>query len=340
MITYLLPFVNVYIVSLLLYSMPNTNESYNRMKKELSDLKEKLQWLDNDSFLLDQDVDVKQVYYYLKKNPDSAKFIFRKYKELQPIIKELCDPENPLYLDGVKTALDGIVELENDKEDLEKLKAEISKENHELLMLKDEIEQTTGEYDAIHDNLERIRKEEQEYNTKRTNIRTDLGLELIEKNTTDVMEFLTAILQKWDSYFREHSTSLGMLLDKGELNHMKLLGGNLNDMMERIHSDDFLSTENLDAYHKELMEKVKAEKENSLHEMDAFMLHNPKKLVPKIMDDLNLSIRHFQKAESDFSGIKWFNAVGQSQVLNPLNDALGLLNHLIDQVENKERRSK
>ena len=313
---------------------------YSKVKAENAELKEKVGWLDNDSFLLDQDVDVRQAYIYLRKNPESAKFIYRKYKALQPIIREICDVENPLYLDGVKTALDGIVELENDKEDLEKLKAEISKENHELLMLKDEIEQATGEYDTIHDNLERVKKEEQEYNTKRSNIRTDLGLELIQKNTTDVMEFLTAILQKWDSYFNEHSTSLGMLLDKGELNHMKLLGGNLNDMMERIHSDDFLSTENLDAYHKELMEKIKAEKENSLHEMDAFMLHNPKKLVPKIMDDLNLSIRHFQKADVDMSGLKFFNPVGQNQVLNPLNDALGLLNHLIDQVENKERRSK
>ena len=55
-------------------------------------------WLENDSFLLDSEVDKRQVYYYLKKNPESAKFIYRKYGGLQPIIRELCDPEDPLYL--------------------------------------------------------------------------------------------------------------------------------------------------------------------------------------------------------------------------------------------------
>ena len=60
---------------------------------------------------------------------------------MQPTIKELCNPENPLYLDGVKTALDDIVELENNKEDLAKIKSEITKENAELEKLKDEIEQ-------------------------------------------------------------------------------------------------------------------------------------------------------------------------------------------------------
>ncbi len=167
---------------------------YNKLKTENESLREKVQWLENDSFLLDQDVDRRQVYIYMKKNPDSAKFIYRKYKSLQPIIRELCDPQNPLFLDGVKTALAGIVEVENGKLDIEKIKSEIAKENTELKKLKDEVEEAKGEYDAIHENLERIRVAEQEYNKQRSNIRTDAGMELIEKNATDVMEFLTAIL--------------------------------------------------------------------------------------------------------------------------------------------------
>ena len=313
---------------------------YSKVKAENAELKEKVGWLDNDSFLLDQDVDVRQAYIYLRKNPESAKFIYRKYKALQPIIKELCDPDNPLYLDGVAKTLAEIVDVESDKENAEQLKEQIKKENHEIQLLKQEIEQAKTEYDTTYENLERIKKEEQEYNKQRSNIRSDPGLELIQKNSSDVMAFIDSILQKWNTYFKEHVTALGMQLDKSELNHMDLLNRNLKDMAERIHSDDFLSPENLDKYHQELLEKIKAEKENSLHEMDAFMLHNPKKLVPKIMDDLNLSIRHFQKADVDMSGLKFFNPVGQNQVLGPLNDALGLLNHLIDQVENKERRSK
>ena len=314
---------------------------YSKVKAENAELKEKVAWLDNDSFLLDQNADVKQVYYYLKKNPGSAKFIYRKYRPLQSVIKELCDPENPLYLDGVKTALDGIVEMENDKETAETLKSEINKENHEIELLKQEIEQAKGEYDAIYENLEQIKKESDEYNTKRSNIRTDAGLELIQKNTTNVVEFLTDILAKWKAYFKEHGgATLGMQVDNSDFNHMELLNRNLKDMLERIHSTDFLSIESLDAYHKELLEQVKQEKENAMHQMDAFMVHNPAKVLAKVMDSISLSIRHFQKADVDMAGLKFFNAVGQSQFLNPLNEALNLLDHLNDQIENKERRSK
>ena len=313
---------------------------YSRVKQENAELKEKVGWLDNDSFLLDQDVDVRQAYIYLRKNPDSAKFIFRKYKALQPIMKELCDSENPLYLDGVAKALADIVDVESDKENAETLKAEIAKENHEIQLLKQEIEQAKTEYDTTYENLERIKKESDEYNKQRSNIRTDAGLELIQKNTKDVMEFLTAILGKWDLYFKEHPTSLGMLLDKGELNHMKLLGGNLNDMMERIHSDDFLSTENLDAYHKELMEKVKQEKENALTEINSFMAYNPKKLLPKILDDMANAMKKIESADDDGAGGMYLNKFTAGFVKGNLLEGMKYLNSLMDQVENKERRSK
>ena len=75
--------------------MPNTNESYNRMKQELSDLKAEMSWLDN-SFLLEAEVDVKKIYGYLKSNPSAAPFIYEKYKGLRQIITEISNPKNPL----------------------------------------------------------------------------------------------------------------------------------------------------------------------------------------------------------------------------------------------------
>ena len=313
---------------------------YSKVKQENEELRKMVQWLDSESFLLDHDADIRQVYYYLKKNPASAKFIYRKYKSLQPIIKELCDPDNPLYLDGVAKALTGIVELENDKEDLAKIKSEITKEANELEKLKEEIEQAKSGHDAIHENLERIKKEEQEYNKQRSNIRTDAGLEMIEKDTGDIIAFLTAILEKWDSYFKGHPTSLGMQLDKSELNHMELLKGNLKDMVERIHSDDFLSTENLDAYHKELLEKVKQEKENALNQMNAFMVHNPGKLLPKILDDMANAMKKIEGADDDGAGGMYLNKFTAGFVKGNLQESMKYTNLLMDQVENKERRSK
>ena len=102
---------------------------YSKVKAENEALKERVAWLDNESFLLDSNADIRQVYIYMKKNPASARFIYQKYRPLQPIIKELCDKDNPLYLDGVAKALAEIVDVESDKETAEQLKAEIAKEN-------------------------------------------------------------------------------------------------------------------------------------------------------------------------------------------------------------------
>ena len=296
--------------------------------------------MDSESFLLDSSADIRQVYNFLRKNPGSARFIYKKYKPLQPIIKELCDSENPLYLDGVAKTLAEIVDVESDKETAETLKAEIAKENHEIQLLKQEIEQAKGEYDTIYENLERIKKAEQEYNKERSNVRTDAGLELIQKNSSDVGEFLTAILGKWDLYFKEHPTSLGMQLDKGELNYMDLLNRNLKDMVERIHSDDFLSPESLDKYHQELLEKVKAEKENSLHEMDAFIAYNPKKVLAKILDNTVNAMKKIEGAEDDGAGGMYLNKFTAGFIKGNLQEGMKYTNFLMDQVENKERRSK
>ena len=134
--------------------------------------------------------------------------------------------------------------------------------------------------------------------------------------------------------------SIGMSLDKENFNHMEIPNRNLRDMMEIIQTEDFLSSNNMDSYHKGILKKVRQEKENARNEMNSFMAHNPRWLIPKIVDNIALSIRHFQKADVDMSGLKWFNSVGQNQVLNPLNEALGLLSHLQDQVENKRNRMK
>ena len=58
-------------------------------------------------------------------------------------------------------------------ENVEKLKAEIAKENHEIELLKQEIQEAQTEYDEIHENLERIKKESDEYNKQRSNLRQD-----------------------------------------------------------------------------------------------------------------------------------------------------------------------
>ena len=127
-------------------------------------------------------------------------------------------------------------------------------------------------------------------------------------------------------------------MDRNEINLMTNINRQLKEMMEKIHTEDFLSTENLDQYHKELLDKIRKEKESAENEIQSFMLHNPKKLIPKAIDNINLSVRLFNKSP-DMNDLKYFNRIGQNQVLNPLNEAVGLLEHLQEQIENKGKRS-
>ena len=131
-----------------------------------------------------------------------------------------------------------------------------------------------------------------------------------------------------------------MLLDKGELNHMKLLSRNLKDMVEEIHSDDFLSIENLDAYHRDLMQTIRLAKENSLTEINSFMAYNPKKLLPKILDDMANAMKKIESADYDGAGGMYLNKFTAGFVKGNIQEGMKFLNYLIDQVENKERRSK
>ncbi|CAC11956.1 hypothetical protein [Thermoplasma acidophilum] len=313
---------------------------YRKIKEENEKLKKKVEWLDNDSFLLDSEADKRQVYHYMKKNPESAKFIFKKYKNLQPMIREVCDPENPLYIDGVKKALEGIIEINDAEEDLERLKEEATKERKEIELLEKELKDAEKEYDEKQENLKVIKREYEEAMKQRANIRTDRGMELIEKNVNDVTKFLTAILEKWDNYFHQNPISLGMTLDKAEFNHMELLNQNLKEMIERIHTEDFLSPENLDTYHKELLEKVQKEKENALNEMNAVMAYNPKKVLTKALDDLENALYRIESGQDDSVGGRYLNNVTVKLIRGDVGEAMDFLDHLKDQVENKDRRSK
>ena len=292
------------------------------------------------SFLFTNTATNEELYSYLKENPSASRFIFKKYTANQSFLKELVDPENPIYLEEVANNLRDLYQIKDEHENIQRLLTEKGNLNKEISKLQEEIKSVENEYDEIHDNLEKIRKEDEEYNRQRANIRTDKGLEMLEQNMNDIINFQKNILEKWNKHFKENPTAFGMTIDKNEIKLMDNINRQLKEMMDKIHTEDFLSPENLDKYHRELFEKVQREKENALNEMNAFMAYNPRKTIPKVVDNINLSMRLFRRANVDYNGLKWFNSVGQNQVLNPLNDALGLLSHLQDQVEAIKRREK
>jgi hypothetical protein len=101
-----------------------------------------------------------------------------------------------------------------------------------------------------------------------------------------------------------------------------------------------LSTIHLSEIREKLKQEIQAEKDNAQNEMNGFMLYNPKRVIDKAINSIYLSMKLFDRADVDVSGLKWFNEIGQNQVRNPLNEALDLLNHLQDQVENRKMKGK
>ena len=293
------------------------------------------------SFLFTDKATNEELYSYLKENPTASRFIFKKYSANQSFLKELCDPENPIYLSEVSKNLDGIYHVKEEEKNIELLRSEKSRLTSEIEKLKAEIKEAGDQYDEMDENLERLKKEDEAYNMQRSNIRTDRGLDLITNSYSDITKHFDAILQRWNTYFKEHGgAALGMSLNTEDFNHMELLNKNIKEMMEQIKTQEFLSTDGLDKYHQELMEKEKQEKIDALNSLKAIENTNARKIIPKVMRGITQSMDHFESVPSDISGQKWFNKIGQAQVMEPLKEAYNLMDNLNSQMENIQRREK
>ena len=316
--------------------MPNTNESYNRMKQELSDLKAQMSWLD-DSFLLDTEVDAKKIYGYLKSNPSAAPFIYEKYKGLRQILIEISNPKNPLYLPKVREALKEVIDLESKKDDIKSVEEKLTALRNEKLKIEEEIHEKANQYDELDQRIMEAEKKAEEIDRQMGNLSDPELLSMVKNFHNEFIAFSKSVLNSGDI---TQLTLKVRTINTDQLQTLNLLTEKANNNLQVIANEDLLSEIKLSEKRSKLKAEIEKEKEAAQKEMNSFMSYNPRKLLPKIVDDINLSIRHFQKADVDMSGLKWFNGVGQSQVLNPLNEALGLLNHMQDQVENKERRAK
>ena len=314
--------------------MPNTNETYNKMKQELSDLKAQMSWLD-DSFLLDTEVDAKKIYGYLKSNPSAAPFVYEKYKDLRQILVEISNPKNPLYLPKVREVLKEVIDLESKKDDIKAVEEKLTALRNEKLKIEEEIHEKANQYDELDQNIKEAEKKAEEIDRQMGNLSDPELLSMVKNFYNDFIAFSKSVLSSGDI---TQLTLKVRTINTDQLQTLNLLTEKANNNLKVISNEDLVSEIKLSEKRSKLKEEIEAEKEAAQKEMNSFMSYNPRKLIPKIVDDITLSARHFQKADIDMSGLKWFNAVGQNQVLNPLNEALSLLNHMQDQVDAIKRR--
>lgn len=318
--------------------MSKTNQTYDRMKQEIANLKQQITWLD-DSFLLESDVDVRKIYGYLKNKPSASEFIYQKYQKLRPVIAEVCDPKNPLYLPKVREALRDVIDLQSKKEDIRVLEEKVRFLRSENDSLQSELDVKKSEYDSLEKHIRETEQRADEIDRQMGNLKDPEILSMVKEFYSEFIALSQSVLGLKDPGRISEVMLNVRTLSRDQVQTLKLFAEKAVNNLQLISNEDMLSETKLSEKREKLKDEIQTERKNAENELNAFMSHNPKRLIPKAIENISLSIRHFQRADVDMSGLKWFNTGGQSQVLSPLNEALELLNHLQDQVENRKRRS-
>ncbi len=307
---------------------------YQKLKQENMDLKAEMGWLD-ESFLLDPDVDIRTVYGYLKGNPQASVFIYRKYKNLRGILTEVCDRDNPLFLPDVAESLKELIQVEAVKEDVEEIQSQLRFLMNEKSKLKDEVDSKEKEYDMIAQRVESIQKRSEELDRLTGNLTDPEILNQVKSFCGDVKRFSDSVLKSND--INEITLKIRKLTSD-QVQTLNLLGEKANTTLKTISDEDMLSELKLSKKRQKFKEEIEKEKEIALNEMNAFMSHNPKKLLNKILDDLNVCVRKINGAPDDGAGGFYLNNLTAGMIRGNLEESMKLINHLLDQLENKERR--
>ena len=336
--------------------MQTTKKTYYQKQKQIIDeLKEELRQykegniINNNnqqvipSFIFDNQATNQQIYNFLKLNPNASKFIYKKYKNNQSFIKELCDKENPFYLQDVAENLSDIYKIQEIKEEYEKIKQDIVYDKDELSKLNKEIQNKVDEYDEVEKRLNDIIKQEEIINKEKGNIRSDPGLEKIKSTLNSVLKLTDSILTIYKEKFKDNPTevnTLGIKINKDTITSIELLNRVTNETMAYIQDNDFLSPANLDETRKKLLEQINNEKESAKNEMDSLMEYNPKKVLLKTIQNVDLVNRKIENATDDGANGRYLNKITVNFIENMQNESLNYLNRIIDQIENKDRREE
>ena len=309
---------------------------YQKLKQENQDLKSEMSWLD-ESFLLDSDVDIRTIYGYLRTKPEASKFIYKKYPKARESLKEICDRDNPLCLPDVLESLSEVIRIDAYKEDAEQVKKELFRLMGERSKLQDEIDKQEKEYDEISQRVESIQKQSEELDRQIGNITDPEILNQLKSFCGDVKRFSQSVLKSGD--INEITLKIRKLTSD-QVQTLNLLGEKAGNTLKTISDEDALSELKLSEKRQKFKEEIEKEKEIALNEMNAFMSHNPKKLLNKILNNLDVCMRKISGAPDDGASGFYLNNLTAGMIRGNLEESMKLSNHLLDQMENKERRDR
>ena len=301
-----------------------------------------------EDFLLEDMIDAKTAYNYLRTNPHASKFIYKKYEKLRPIISEICDPDNPLYLEEVKNELSGIVQVKNEENKLAKIREEqnkvlekTAKYKDEEYKLKSEIKELEDKYEEVETNLEDIEKRKEQLDKEVGNLEEPEVLKKIKGFNDSFTALIKSIFS--NNIKPENTNNLlrhEITLTSDQSNTLKLLSEQAEEIKKLIEKEDMLSEFKLSEKRQALKEQIEKEKENAKNELNAFMIHNPQKVLKSIDTHIHNSLNRMEKLNVETGGLRYFNDHEYGAITQELIEALDNIDLLSGQVGNKSRWGK
>ena len=313
---------------------------YQELKAQNEQMRSKLSVLENEGFLLKPNVDVENLYMYLKKNPTSAQFIYQKYVSVRDILKEICNQKNPLYIEDVANELKDLITISDLKEDVESIRRERSNLIGQISELKNELLEKNKEVDSLESKVPELTKQLDNMQKLLGNLTQEETITRIKSFYESVGTFVDGVLE---SRKKEPITESfnSARLDLNQLNVLRLLQKTVKADLDFILNQDLLSEENLDAKRKEIKEKMEKEMEEGETAMDAFRLHNPLKTLNKSVSKIEEAQEQLANAGEFSRDSGWFYNIHTIPNIQAILDIpKELLNNLVQQVNNVNARKK
>ena len=315
----------------------DTNATYNRMKQELEELRAKLDWLDN-SFLLEPNIDVKKAYGYLKENPSGVRFVYKKYPNLRPILKEICDPENPLYLQSVADQLKDLVEFFDLKAEVDLLKSQHSEALGRLNEVRKELTEKNKEVDSLESQIPGVTKKVEDMQRIMANLSTLEGRKRVKEFYESTDRFITGVFESQKKQPITESFN-SVRLDMNQINLLRMLQKSVKSDTDFIENSDLISEEMLDKKRQELKEKMEKEMQEGETAMLAFTGHNPLKTLNKSVSKIEEAQEQLANSGEFSRESGWFYNIHTIPNIQAILDIpKELLNNLVQQVNNVNSR--
>ena len=315
----------------------DTNATYNRMKQELEELRAKLDWLDN-SFLLDNEIDKKKAYGFIKENPSGVRFVYKKYPNLRPVLKEICDPENPLYLQSVADQLKDLVEFFDLKSEVDLIKSQHSEVMGRLNEARTELAEKNTEIDSLESQIPVVTKNLEDLQRIMANLSTEEAKKRIKEFYESVDRFITGVFESQKKQPITESFN-SVRLDMNQINLLRMLQKTAKSDTDFIENSDLISEEMLDAKRKEIKAQMEKEMQEGETAMLAFTEHNPLKTLNKSVSKIEEAQEQLANSGEFSRESGWFYNIHTIPNIQAILDIpKELLNNLVQQVNNVNAR--